>query len=155
MNCRQFGKRIDRYIDRELSKAEYQAAKEHLANCPDCLAAVQQLEDLAVDLSTLSVTEPPLSMVADIVSAVDQPAPAGPLGSWLLWPAAAAASIAAVALGYMVGVSAMGSPAERQATVSVPAPVAELRLEEPFTLFPDAEDTMILLAFSDEAGAQP
>lgn len=155
MNCRQFGRRIDRYIDCELSHAEYQPAREHLANCPECLAAVQRLEALAVDLGAFAVTEPPLGLVADIISAVDQPAPAGPLGSWLLWPAAAAASIAAVALGYMVGVSAMGTPAEQRAPVVVEAPVADLRLAEPFTLFPDAEDTMVLLAFSDEGGGRP
>lgn len=152
MKCSGFLKRIDRYIDHELSETERQAAVEHLQDCSNCSTQVARFEALRTELAAFDIAEPPAGLVADMMRAVDAPAPARPFRSWLLWPAGAAASLAAVVLGYMVGAAALApesATVEQGPGVSA-VPVAELKLEEPFTLLPGAEETLVLLAFNDE-----
>jgi len=152
MKCTRFRKSIDRYMDHELSPAEQRAAVQHLEDCPACSAEVESLESVRQGLFAFEVAEPPPALVGDIMRAVDRPAPARPFGSWLLWPAAAAASMAAIALGYGVGAGVVALDPHRadQSPANADVPVAELRLEEPFTLFPGAEETLVLLGFNGE-----
>jgi len=142
---------MDPFVDGELSRADHQVALEHLADCPVCSAEVRDLETLHRKLGELDVAGPPSHLVADIMRAVDDPAPARPIGSWLLWPAGAAATMAAMVLGFMAGVAAVAPDSPLPQSMSVQAQVApDGMFEEPFSLLPGAEEALVVLAFDAE-----
>ena len=78
---------------------------------------------------------------------------AGP-SSWLLWPAGAVVGVVALLLGHLAGATIGSAPgAYRTTAIEQRTAAPELSLEEPFTLLPDSEETLSLLAFGgDEVG---
>ncbi len=105
---------------------------------------------LAEALAAFEVGDPPPGLVARIMVAVDSRPTVSPWFPWLLWPAAAAASVVAVALGLLAGATTFSTPARSDSTraVVVAAP-ADAMLNEPFALLPGEEETLSLLALND------
>jgi predicted anti-sigma-YlaC factor YlaD len=159
VRCTQAKKLSSRTLDGELGGRVEAAYRKHLGGCPSCRAHRSELEALHLQLSGLEAPAPPDDLAAAILRAADRRTAAperalktGP--AWLLWPAGAAAAVAAVLLGYVAGTSIGAAPdlAPTEATAQG-ASAPELSLEEPFTLLPDSEETLILLAFNgDEVG---
>ncbi len=59
MNCRKVLKKINRYMDNELSASQAAAVDEHLRACRDCREAMARHAGIAAVLNTLELPEPP------------------------------------------------------------------------------------------------
>jgi anti-sigma factor RsiW len=105
---------------------------------------------LAQALVAYDTGDPPPGLVARIMDAVDSKPTVSRWFPWLLWPAAAAAAVVAVALGLLAGTATFSIPAGSDSTraVVVAAP-ADAMLYDPFALLPGGDETLSLLALND------
>lgn len=97
------------FIDGRASEAERQALESHLADCPDCLAAVAEIRSVQTDAGAL-VPAALLESAKGLVTERKRTRGSWALADWRLvgrWSAAAAASIVIGLAGYHTGVKTL------------------------------------------------
>lgn len=126
MNCNDATRQLDDWVDGQLDPAAAEAVQAHLAGCPACHAAGEELRQLLNLLGTL----PPVPAPADFMARLDQrlsmARPAGPGGLRMLARPLLAASL--------LGVTVLGGLWVARG----PAPVAVPRISK---LTPPAQPT--------------
>ncbi len=155
MNCRRFNKHVVRYLDGELTGRRHLAAERHIAVCAICAGNLKGLERLGGELAAYDIKSPPTGLVTSIMEALPARPEPRPSTSWLLWPAAIAASVGAVALGLLAGTATVSRPSSptlvRDSVADAPA---ESMLNEAFALLPGDDETLALLALDDTGGME-
>jgi len=154
MRCTEAIEKLPALLDGEADGESARALRGHLAACPACREKEERLRFLARALDTLEAPEPPAGMAAAIVAAVSrEPSPAVRPSRWRAGLVAAAALVAGIAFGALLGNFAVSGTPEGAGAASPQASADdELALLLGDTPAGDGEWTLALLDDEEPEG---
>jgi hypothetical protein len=108
MECRNVQNKLNLYVEHLLSSQEEKSVRDHIANCPDCAGALQELEETISFLKNLDRVEAPPWLSAKIMAHIEDEADSrrGTL-SWIFRPFTVKIPLQALALVFVVGLSVL------------------------------------------------